>query len=89
MITISRRSPLTGELNAITFPMLGQAFFDWCDMPEEFRPSLHSRFPHLSDEAIDFIYYGIMPGEWRGLYLEGKANNVKPYVINHRQEAAK
>jgi hypothetical protein len=87
MITISRKSPLTGKYNDVRFNIPGEAFFGWCDMAEEFRPSLESRFPYLSDEDIDFIYYGVMPGEWRGLVAEGKANNLKRWVITHRKAA--
>jgi len=77
MITISRKSPLTGEYNNVRFDIPNEAFFDWCDMPEQFRPQLRSAFPQLSDEAMDFIHYGVMPGEWRGIVAEGKADKLE------------
>lgn len=77
MITITRKSPLTGNYNSIRFTMPNEEFFNWCDMPKEFRPELRSAFPSLTEQDRDFILYGVLPGEWAKIVSEAKANNLR------------
>jgi hypothetical protein len=77
MINIHRRSPLTNELNAIEFSIDAIEFFNWCDTPKEFRPNLRSAFPSLTDADEDFIFYGVLPGEWESILKTNKIRRVK------------
>lgn len=63
---VTRESILTGKVRTMEIKLYEQEEFDRLlyAYEEGHIASLQQAFPLLTPKAIDFIRYGIMPGEW-------------------------
>ena len=58
--TVTRVSPISGEVNSITIEITQQQIDDW----NEGKKKIQDIFPELSAGTREFILSGITPQEW-------------------------
>lgn len=64
---VTRKSPLTGEINTMELPCVPAQFVAW-----QTGMTIQDAFPNLTPGEREFVKTGITPMEWDKVFLDGE-----------------
>ena len=64
VLTITRRSVLSGKNNTMDLPVTEQQLLDWLGTPDCPGRLIQDVMPHLSVQQREFLISGCLPEEW-------------------------